>query len=235
MIPLDILSTLGFGTFVGSVLGYEYKKYRDRARGRENEREQWFDDSLDIIGRGAHNIDRALFRSDPGYERILEELGQFSERLYVKANDPPEGIPTESVEKVAVVAQLYTKATVVAEAKTQKEGAELVKELFEMAQKEHGDQFDLEQAMEQAGTLSSPYAQMWSIAEAQGFDTAGVAEAIEGILVEWDTEEFGEFVSAGSTEEVEETVDIALNLFLQLANEVSNSVYDELQADRESL
>ena len=231
---IEALLTLVGGVF-GSVGGYEYRRRRERVQEKANTTESWFDDCLDIIGRGAYNIEQARFGSEPDYERILEEVDTFSERLFVRVRDPPENIPDPTVEHISAVAQMYAKATAVADVNTRKEGIEIVLELFEMAQEEYSEELDFEDALHDAAELSTGFEQMIEMVENQGFETSDLAKAMEGILAEWDTEDFEQFMMGADERggDIDRTIDQVMGLFFALANNLSNTAYEELQVERD--
>ena len=233
---VEALLTLVGGVF-GSVGGYEYRRRRERAQEKANTTETWFDDCLDIIGRGAYNIEQARFGSEPDYERILEEVDTFSERLFVRVRDPPENIPDRTVDHISAVAQMYAKATVVADVNTRKDGIEIVLELFEMAQAEYSEELDFEDALYDAAELSIGFEQMIEMVENQGVETSDLAKVMEEILVEWNTEDFEQFMIGADEQggDLESTIDQVMSLFLTLANNLSNSAYEELQAERDQI
>jgi hypothetical protein len=234
---VELISSLGVGTFLGTIGGYEYRKRREKAEKKRTEIEEWFDDSLDIIGRAAYNIERALYREDADYERILEELDGFSERLFTKSRNPPDGAPDPAIESISSIARLYAKASIVAEVRTEKEGTELLVELFELAQQEFTDELDLGNALEDATEVSDLYEQIVSQAAQAGVDTGEIADTAEGILNEWDPEDFAQFVSGASSRgsPVQSTVQHSMKLFFDLAKAVSNSSYDDLQLLQQDL
>lgn len=233
MTLLQLASTLGLGTFLGTAAGYEYRRRREQAKAKENEKEVWLEESLDIIGRGAYNIERTRFRSSPDYERIFEELDEFSERLYIKSTNPPDGIPESTVQKVASVSQIYAKATLITEVSSQKEGVELLTEMFEMAQKEDYEALDLARAIEIAMKNSPAFDQFMSQVKEAGAGPDELAEVTKDILSDWDSEDFAQFVLAGGS--VEETVEYSMNMFFLLSKDISNRMYDSLQNDRDKI
>ena len=223
------------GGLVGSIGGYEYRRRRERERKQRNVTEAWFNDCLDIIGRGAYNIEQARFGSEPDYDRILEDVDSFSERLSVQARDPPDGVSDRTVEAVSLVAEMYAKATAVADVNTQKDGIELVLELFEMAQKEHSEELDFEDVLHDATELSTGFDQMMRMVENQGIETSELATTFEEILSEWDIDDFEQFM-IGANEQggnIDRTIDQAMGFFFAFANNLSNTAYEELQAERD--
>lgn len=236
MTVISILSTLVPG-LVGSVFGYEYRRRREESQQAENQRVAWFDESLDIIGRGIFNIERALFRSDPDYDRILSELGQSSERLYIKSKNPPNGIPESAVATVSTAAKLYAKATVVAEVNSEKEGKEVLTELFEMAKKEDIGEDDFEGAIENASEVSSRFSQLMSMANNEGIDSGELAEVVKEIISDWETEEFVEFISIfhGESGYNEENIEFTMRMFFNISHEVSKQSYVILQEKRDAV
>ena len=225
------------GSVVGSVLGYEYRRRRELSREKQDEKIAWFDEVLDVIGRGAYNIDRAYFQTDPDYDRILEELDQFSERLYVKAENPPDGVPQSAINTVFSIVEIYAKATIVAEINTEKEGVELLSELFEMAQKEQSEEVDYEAAIQDAVGRSDRLSNIMAVADSQGIDTSEVAETVEGILSEWDSDEFSQFILGASDGNVriDQTIQQSMDLFFTLSKSMSKTAYDALQTEKDNL
>jgi len=233
---LSILSTIVPG-LAGSVLGYEYRRRREASQQAENQKITWFDESLDIIGRGIFNIERALFRSNPDYDRILTELGQSSERLYIKSKNPPNGVPESAVATVSTVAKLYAKATAVAEVNTEKDGKELLTELFEMAKKEDIGENDLEGAIESASEVSTRFSKLMSMANNEGIGSSELAEVVKEIISDWETEEFVEFISIfhGESGDAEENIEFTMRMFFGISHEISKQSYNVLQEERDEI
>jgi hypothetical protein len=234
MVIVEVVSTLTAG-LLGSIGGYEYRRRRERDRKQRNVTEAWFGDCLDVIGRGAYNIEQARFGGEPDYDRILEDVDSFSERLFVQVRDPPDGVSDSTVETVSAVAQMYAKATAVADVNTRKEGIEVVVELFEMAQEEYSEELDFEDALHDATELSTGFDQMMGMVENQGIETSELAATLEEILSEWDTDDFEQFMIGAGEQggNIERTIDQVMGFFFALANNLSNSAYKELQAERD--
>jgi hypothetical protein len=233
----ETLSTLGLGTVLGGIVHFEYRRYRENQQEEQDQVKNWFDESLDIIGRGAYNIDRARFRGDPDYDRILEDLHGFSERLYVKSKNPPDPVPQSAVNKVRAVAQMYAKATAVAEVNSEKEGKELVTELFEMSKKENYSEVEFEEILENAAKISPELSELISEYNQIGIEVSEIAEAFEYIMEDWDSEDFEQFIIEASMEnnDVNESIQWSMSMFFSLASNISNIAYDELQSNAKEI
>lgn len=230
----EIVSALGIGSILGGIVTFEYRRRREKGREAENEREKWFDESLGLIGRGAHNIRTAQLRSDPDYNAILDDLAGFSEQLQVKSGNKVDGIPDSAVKQVRTVAQVYAKASAVAEVDSEKEGGELLRELFEMAQKEQHDELDFEGAITDATEQSPAFAQVITAVEQGGAGRGEVAETVQEILSEWHSDEFVDLIM-GTTDRrrgVEEITNSTMNLFFTIAHDVSVNSMDALKAEK---
>ena len=236
MVLIEALSTLGAG-LLGSVGGYEYRRRREQTRKQKSTTETWFDDCLDIIGRGAYNIEQARFGSERDDERILNELDTFSERLFIQARDPPDDVPPPMVEGVLSVAQMYAKATAVADVNTRKEGVEVMSELFELAQVEYSEEVNFEDAIHDAAEVSVGFENMIQMVENSGVGTSELAETMEEILVEWNSEDFEQFILGANedAENVDHTIEQVIDLFFAIANNLSNNAYEALQSERDQL
>jgi hypothetical protein len=230
---VDILSALGTG-ILGTIVGHEYRRRRDATQQKQDQIESWFNESLDIIGRGMFNIERAFLRSEPDYDHILNELGEFSERLYIKSNNPPAGVPESAVATVSTVAELYAKAIAVAEANSEKEGNELLSELFDMAQNEQIEEYDFTEAFETATERSEKFSQLISAANKQGIETDEIAETVQDIVSEWDNEDFVHFISPSNEDSnsVEEYTQFVLTTFFDIARQISGDSYEYLQSEQ---
>jgi hypothetical protein len=231
---LEILSTLGVGTALGTIAGYEYRRKRETTKQQKEEVQAWFDDCLDIIGRGAFNIERAKLRADPDYKRILKSLDEFSERLFVRAKNPPENVPESATNGVTTIAEIYAKSSAVAEARTEKEGGELISELFSMAQDEYSTEKDMAEALSDAMDVSGDFEKLFGQLNKTNFEQDEVADTIEMMLSEWDPDDFGDFLMAVSSdgEDMNLAVDFGMRIFFDLSLELSNTVYDELEKIR---
>ena len=73
--------------------------------------------------------------------------------------------------------------------------------------------------------------------ENQGVETSDLAKVMEEILGEWNTEDFEQFMIGADEQggDIESTIDQVMGLFLALANNLSNSAYEELQAERDQI
>lgn len=236
MAIFEVVATVSAG-LVGSIGGYEYRRHREKDREQKDTIKTWFDDSLDIIGRGAYNIEQARFGSNTDYERILTELDSFSERLFVQVRDPPDEVPDSTIEVLSEVAKLYAKATAVADVNTRKEGSEVILELFEMAQEEYREEVDFEDALNEAAELSDGFEQMVRMMESHGTEPSEFAEAMGMIFTQWDSEDFEMFLMGanGQGGDVEQTIEQVMGLFFTLAIALSNKAYTELQNEREQV
>lgn len=236
MVLIETLSALGTGV-LGTILGHEYRRRREATQQKQDQIETWFDESLDIIGRGIFNIERAFLRSEPDYDHILNELGEFSERLYIKSNNPPDGVPASAVATVSTVAELYAKATAVAEANSEKEGNELLLELFDMAQDEQIEEYDFSEVFETATEKSDQFSHLITTANKQGIETDEIAETVQDIVAEWDKEDFVQFVSPSrdDSNSIEEYTQFIMTTFFDIARQISGDSYEYLMSEKNKL
>lgn len=185
--PLEaapLLSALGTGTLLGSIVGYEYRSYRQRQQQQKDAIETWYDESQDMVSRGIYTVARARFRSDIEYDAVVQDLDELSQRLLVNSRKELDGIPDESLDAVGSLAKLYAKATSAAEVNSQKEGIELMSELFEMAQREFSLDLDFSETLHEASSVSEGFDCLMRAANEQGVGTDEFAETIEHILTE---------------------------------------------------
>jgi len=233
VVLIETLSALGTGV-LGTILGHEYRRRREATQQKQDQIETWFDESLDIIGRGIFNIERAFLRSEPDYDHILNELGEFSERLYIKSNNPPDGVPASAVATVSTVAELYAKATAVAEANSEKEGNELLLELFDMAQDEQIEEYDFSEAFETATEKSDQFSHLIATANKQGIETDEIAETVQDIVAEWDKEDFVQFISPSrdDSNSIEEYTQFIMTTFFDIARQISGDSYEYLMSEK---
>jgi len=233
VVLIETLSALGTGV-LGTILGHEYRRRREATQQKQDQIETWFDESLDIIGRGIFNIERAFLRSEPDYDHILNELGEFSERLYIKSNNPPDGVPPSAVATVSTVAELYAKATAVAEANSEKEGNELLLELFDMAQDEQIGDYDFSEAFETASEKSDQFSHLIATANKQGIETDEIAETVQDIVAEWDKEDFVQFISPSrdDSNSIEEYTQFIMTTFFDIARQISGDSYEYLMSEK---
>jgi hypothetical protein len=219
-------------TIFGLVGGYESRRFREGSKQQQNVAEEWYDRCLDIIARGAYNIERARFRSDPDYRRILDEIDTFSERLIVKARNSPERVSNNSDQLVSELAEIYAKSSIVGEVSSEKEDVEFLQEMFQLAQKEYQDNPEFNKAMETATEVSEPFLQFISVMNDSGVGTSEFAETTEDIISEWDSEDFVEFVLMGSGNDLDQAIEFGLTIFFTVSNGLSNRVHDQLQAEK---
>ncbi|MFC3476288.1 hypothetical protein [Halobacterium litoreum] len=233
----EILSVLGVGSLLGTIGGYEYRRRREESRERANALETWFDESLGLIGRGVHAIQTAQHRSDPDYEGILDDLAVYSEGLHVKAKNPPDGVSDSAVSHVQRVSTVYAKASKVAEVEGEKQGVELLQELFEMAQKEPQERVDFEEAITQAAGESPAFGNLIGAVEQNISGGRGeFAEEVEEIITEWDSSEFKQLMlgAANRGGGVESITEQAMDLFFTIAQDVSVNSMDMLKSEKRS-
>lgn len=228
---------MGGGGLIGGIVGYEWRQYREKQQEKETKVEDWFDECQNMASRGNQSVYRAVLRSEISYEAILTDLNDFADRLYVRSQDKPDNIPKKVAEDVETLSKLYSKASSVAEVNTQKEGIEVTTELFEMAQREFSSQIDFAEVMNNAGEVSEGFGHLLSLLGNQGVTTEEIAEVVEEMFEDWDSDEFAFFVaqSASSNLDVDETIDQMMRIFLQLVSQLSGMTYERLEQQKNEI
>lgn len=226
-----ILSAFG----AGNVIGYQWKSYWERRKEKKTEVEDWFEDCQDLMSRGTHTIYRAGLRSDIGYKKILTELDEYSSELYSKSKNTPDPISDSTAENVEGLSNLYSKASGVAEVSSQKEGIELIAEIFEMAQREFSEEIDFAEAIDDAGNISGILNEILSMVGKRGVSNEDIAETVENMFQEWDSEEFAYLMmfAADDQSELEETINIVMRMFLELVHQLSLLTYESLEKEKQ--
>lgn len=217
---------------VGAVGGHEWRRYREQQRKAETEVEDWFDDCQNLASRGNQTVYRAGLRSEIGYDAILGDLSDFSDQLYVKARNYPEGVPDEAANHVGTLSELYSKASSVAEVNSQKQGIEILTELFEMAQRESYPEMDFTELMNNAGDMSDGFGHLLAALNDNGVTTEEFAETVEDIFEEWDSEDFAFFMTYA---DIGEIVQLVMRLFLQMVSQLSDMTYEYLEEQKQEL
>ena len=226
-----------FTTLVGTIVGHEYRRYREKQSAKNEEVEQWYKDCKNTVSRAIHVVNRARVRSDVTDEETMKTLESLSEDLGVKADSPPDGVTEESHDAVDVLSHLYFKATLIAEVDNKKQGEEMMEELFSLAQKEYHQDLEIKDIIEEAGGVSSSFDSFLNQAEQMGMSKTEFAGVIEDVVSDWSTEEFVDIMMEASetgNDDVDEVLNQAISLFYSLTIELSQNEYEQLEHDNPS-
>lgn len=231
--PISIAANIVIA-LAAAILGYEYRNWRDNNRKEGEELENWYEDTERIVSQGIHRIQRSSDRSDIDFGSTSENLDGLAEELSVKCRNAPESVSEKAVGEVHELSRIYAKGTTVAEVSSQKEGIDLLSELFEMAQMEYSQDMDFGQVMEAAGEFSEGFDDLLVAGEKQGIGREEFAEVMEEVFTELDSKGLHLILNTYSQgdQDFEDAVNLALHLFLEIAMKLSLIAFDTLETEK---
>lgn len=235
-ITTEVLSH-GIATLFGvtsSIAFYKYKIRRDREKKRKDVTVSWYNDCLDIIGRGCYQIKQAGTRSEPNHNRISNNLDTLSERLSVKARNPPDNVPTSSTKYVQEIAEAYSFTTQMAHLKAKNEGVESEAEIIEIYKRRgYSDEFDFETSLKKVARVTPGMEKLLrEIEKSPDIDLTEFAK-IGDRLFNSDPEELQQVLSNAADEHDAEIKSISEEtLYLEFLYNISSLIYNELQHEK---
>jgi len=226
---LDVSSRVA-PPMITAVLGYEYRKRREKHEQRKEATEEWYESTKRILADGRYTANRRSIRSDIDVEAVSEHFEELSRRLEKKIESAPDAVPEEALEVIRTVIPLYSKGSVVAGVSNEKNAVEAIAELFEIAQREFSADADLDAAMEEARELSSIYEIFLEEMENSGIDKEGFVESMGQLLTESSKEDFVFLLSMwGAGADFDDALQLVNRLFLQLSRNYSGRGYELLE------
>ncbi|MDB2274483.1 hypothetical protein PM022_07980 [Halorubrum ezzemoulense] len=209
---------------VGTVLAYEYRRWRQSSKEEKEKAKTWYKEVEGILANASVKSRGSLLRSDPNREELANDFNEISMRLNTKSETAPDRVSDDATNLIKGLVPVFKKAATVAEVTNEKDGYEALGEMFEIAQKEYSEDFDLSSAMTDAMEHSDLFDNMTTQLSQLGMDSEEFSRRMEKMLEEWETEEFVYFISQFNDED---SVDNVFSLPNLLALEVTASISHE--------
>ena len=212
-------------------------------RGKRQELDQWYDQSISLASHGMGICDSARKRSELNYGQISDEAKKISERLNKQVNPYPSSADKKAVSQIKELSEVFSKLAAIAEASSENPADESVDEILAMSQRESKDQQDMdmgetmEASKEYSPIMNNILSRLDSDVEEFGPKMREELENADSIvgLIETMGDQLGAsstFIERGIEKELEddwdENLSIGIRMYLQISSNLCTDVINYL-------
>lgn len=135
--------TFFLGVLASKILPYEYRRFRESSKKREQEVETWYTTSKEMVSRVIYIGRRTTTLTDIDYDSMVEELDPLSERMLTHARTAPHSVQDDAVDALEAVAAFATSASMFAEMGENRSGFEYLQKVIAFSERMNTDEIEL--------------------------------------------------------------------------------------------